>query len=123
MPQDDEAAARDRVATLIRADIERGVYPPGARLPSYRRLAELFSVAPNTAGAAVGLLRQAGLVDIRRNSGAYVRDRENAPATPDLRAELRELNDQISRAKRDLSAAQKRIAGLLDHVQADGRSE
>ena len=60
MPQDDEAAARDRVATLIRADIERGVYPPGARLPSYRRLAELFSVAPNTAGAAVGLLRQAG---------------------------------------------------------------
>ena len=61
-------------------------------------------------------------MDIRPNSGAYVCDRDAVPQRQDVRAELRELQDQLHRTKRELAAAQKRVSGLLDNLPAGGQS-
>jgi DNA-binding FadR family transcriptional regulator len=113
---EDTHADRKRLAALIRADIETGKYPPGARLPSQRQLEQRHGAARNTVGAALRLLQAEGLVDIRPNSGAYVRDPQATPRPRDVRAELRELQDQLHRTKRELAAAQKQVAGLLDSL-------
>ncbi len=118
---DEERTDRKRVAGLIRADIDAGKYPPGSKLPSYRQLEEAHGVARNTIGAALRLLQAAGVVDIRPNSGAYVRDPAERPVAHDVRAELQELQVQLYRTKRELVAAQKRVTGLLDALPIDGQ--
>jgi DNA-binding FadR family transcriptional regulator len=114
MAGDDEHGRR-RVASLLRADIEGGKYAPGAKLPSHRQLEDAYGVARNTVAAALRTLQAEGLVDIRPQSGAYVRD-PNAPRARDIRAELVELQDQLHRTKRELTAAQKRVSGMLDEL-------
>jgi DNA-binding GntR family transcriptional regulator len=100
---------------MLRADIEAGKYEPGAKLPSHRQLEEAYGVARNTVAAALKVLQAEGLVDVRPNSGAYVRD-PDAPRTQDVRGELVELQDQLHRTKRELTAAQKRVASMLDSL-------
>ncbi len=107
---------RKRLASLIRADIEAGKYAPGTKLPSHRQLEEMHGAARNTVGAALRLLQADGLVDVRPNSGAYVRDPHATPPQRDVRAELKGLQDQLHRTKRELAAAQKQVAGLLDSI-------
>ena len=114
--RDDVRVGRKRLAALIRADIEAGKYPPGTKLPSHRQLEEIHGAARNTVGAALRLLQTEGLVDVRPNSGAYVRDPQATPPQRDVRAELMELQDQLHRTRRELVAAQKRVAGLLDSI-------
>ncbi len=113
---EDMRADRKRVAALIRTDIEAGKYPPGAKLPSQRQLEQMHGAARNTVGAALRLLQAEGLVDVRPNSGAYVRDLRATPRPRNMRAELRDLQDQLHRTKRELVAAQKQVAGLLDSL-------
>jgi DNA-binding FadR family transcriptional regulator len=112
---DQERGDRRRVADQLRADIEDGKYPTGAKLPSYRQLEDAYGVARNTVAAALRVLQAEGLVDVRPNSGAYVRDR-NAPRTRDIRTELLDLQEQLHRTRRELAAAQKRVTGLLEEV-------
>lgn len=118
---DDERVDRRHVASVIRAEIKQGRYLPGSKLPSYRQLEEAHGVARNTVGAALRLLEEEGLVDIRPNSGAYVRDPQAAPPQQDVRAELKELQNQLHRTKRELAAAQKRVTVLLDNLPAGGQ--
>jgi DNA-binding FadR family transcriptional regulator len=110
---DQEHGDRRWVASQLRAEIEGGKYRPGTKLPSYRQLEDGYGVARNTVAAALRVLQAEGLVDIRPNSGAYVRD-PNAPRTRDIRAELQDLQEQLHRTRRELAAAQKRVTGLLD---------
>ena len=110
-----ERGDRRRVASQLRADIEDGKYAPGTKLPSYRQLEDTYGVARNTVAAALRVLQVEGLVDVRPNSGAYVRD-PNAPRTRDIRSELLDLQEQLHKTRRDLADAQKRVTGLLDAV-------
>ena len=112
---DQERGDRRRVASQLRADIEDGKYPAGTKLPSYRQLEDSYGVARNTVAAALRVLQAEGLVDIRPNSGAYVRD-PSAPRTRDIRTELLDLQEQLHRTRRELADAQKRVTGLLDAV-------
>lgn len=112
---DQERGDRRRVASQLRADIEDGKYPPGTKLPSYRQLEDSYGIARNTVAAALRVLQAEGLVDIRPNSGAYVRD-PNAPRTRDIRTELLDLQEQLHRTRRELADAQKRVTGLLEAV-------
>jgi len=111
--EDQAHGDRWHVAGLLRADIEGGKYPPGTKLPSQRQLEDAYGVARNTVGAALKLLQVEGFVDIRPQSGAYVRD-PDAPRTRDIRPELQELQEQLHRAKQELVAAQKRVTDLLE---------
>lgn len=122
--QDGERLASRKLAALLRSEIEEGsVYPPGTKLPSYRRLAEQYEVAPNTAQAAMRLLEVSGLVTIRAKSGAYVCDPAARPTRRDVRTELAELRDQLQRTKRELVVAQETVAGLLEYLPPEDPNE
>ncbi|MBB6249474.1 FadR/GntR family transcriptional regulator [Nitrospirillum iridis] len=62
------------VADAIAADIRRGTYAPGQRLPSERDLAEKFDVSRPTVREAMITLEILGLVEARHGSGIYVTD-------------------------------------------------
>lgn len=63
-----------QVADWLRGEIQRGTYPPGARLPSERALVEQWQVAQGTIRAALAQLRDEGLVVTYQGRGVYVRE-------------------------------------------------
>ncbi|MFI9011208.1 TetR/AcrR family transcriptional regulator C-terminal domain-containing protein [Actinosynnema sp. NPDC053489] len=71
----------DIVADLRRR-IERGELPPGAKVPSTRRIAAEWGVAMATAAKALTTLAQEGLVRAEPRSGTVVAERRPAPAGP-----------------------------------------
>lgn len=62
----------DQVETQLRALIEAGRWPAGARLPSIRQLAGQLGVSPNTVIAAYDRLAAAALIDSRATAGYFV---------------------------------------------------
>ncbi|MFC3125461.1 FadR/GntR family transcriptional regulator [Pseudoroseomonas globiformis] len=68
-----ETVAR-RISALIRQD-----HPVGQRLPAERELAKRFGVSRPTIREAILSLQMAGLVEVRKNSGAYVISRQEVP--------------------------------------------
>jgi GntR family transcriptional regulator len=63
-----------RIADDLRAEISKGHFPPGGKLPVNRELAERYGVARATAERAISLLEAEGLVISRHGSGTYVRE-------------------------------------------------
>lgn len=63
------------IADDITARIRSGEYQPGAKLPSYRELADLYSVSVSTAYRAVTRLKERGLATGRPGRGVFVADR------------------------------------------------
>ena len=64
------------IADELRDRIARGELPPGARVPSTRRLAADHGVASATAAKALELLSQEGVVRAEPRSGTVVADRD-----------------------------------------------
>jgi DNA-binding FadR family transcriptional regulator len=62
----------ERIAQQIAAEIERGVFAVGQRLPSERDLAQKFRVSRTTIREAMIALELDGVVDVRTGSGVYV---------------------------------------------------
>ncbi|RBM22007.1 hypothetical protein DI005_07945 [Prauserella sp. PE36] len=104
---EDKAVASQRVADDLRARIESGEFKVGDALPTRRDLAAEYGVAPNTATVAVRLLQDVGLVTIRRNAKARVRDRS---ADIDSSALLRATGEEVSALKVELAQAAERLA-------------
>ena len=61
-----------RVHNGLRRAIIEGLFPPGARLPSSRALAEALGVGRNMVVAAYEHLSSDGLIEARHGSGSYV---------------------------------------------------
>jgi DNA-binding FadR family transcriptional regulator len=116
--QERDRHASKQLADALRERIADGSYPPGVRLPSYRRLRDEHAIALNTAQAAIRILAADGLAEIRPGSGAYVRDKPPEVARP-LRAELTELRDSLRQSRRDLAAAEEKVAAMLSRLPAD----
>jgi GntR family transcriptional repressor for pyruvate dehydrogenase complex len=68
----------DRIAGELRADILRGRYRPGERLPAERELATRLTVNRGSVREALKKLEQVGLVEIRRGDGAVVQHPQDA---------------------------------------------
>ena len=66
-------SATELVFETILADIVRGVYPPGARLPAERELARILGASRPTLREALRRLAEWQLVEARRGSGVVVR--------------------------------------------------
>lgn len=62
-----------QIADLLRSRIEDEAYPPGTAMPSEPELAAELGVSRVTINRAIGLLRSAGYVKVRRGAGTYVR--------------------------------------------------
>lgn len=63
-----------QIADDMAARIRAGEYPPGAELPSYQKLADVYSVSRATAARAYALLHDRGLVVGEPGRGVYVAD-------------------------------------------------
>lgn len=61
-----------QIAEILRQDLDRGVWKPGALLPTISDLATKYSVAKITVRQAVKILEEEGLVDSRRGRGTTV---------------------------------------------------
>jgi GntR family transcriptional regulator len=61
-----------QIADDLEARIRAGEYPPGALLPSYAKVAEMYSVGTTTAQAAMRELRGRGLTRSVLGMGTYV---------------------------------------------------
>jgi DNA-binding transcriptional MocR family regulator len=69
----------EHLASQLKDHIRQGVYPPGERVPSVRRLSERQGVSPATVIAAYRLLESHGWLEARPQSGFFARHPESAP--------------------------------------------
>lgn len=73
----------DQVADALLAQIVGGEFQPGEPLPPEPVLAQQQDVSRLTLREAIGILRQKGIVEVRRGRGTYVRERgEWSPLDP-----------------------------------------
>jgi GntR family transcriptional regulator len=63
-----------QIADDLQARIRAGEHQPGAKLPSYTELAEMYSVNRTTAARAYSLLRDRGVVVGAAGRGVFVAD-------------------------------------------------
>ena len=87
-----DTALFDQVAGSIRADMVAGTIRPGDKLAPARELAAGLDVNLHTVLRAYQLLREEGLVDMRRGRGAVATPA--AGALSQLRSEILELSQK-----------------------------
>jgi GntR family transcriptional repressor for pyruvate dehydrogenase complex len=75
---DRQASRVEAIAAELRAQILKGKYGPGERLPSERELSERLGVNRASAREALKKLEQLGMISIRRGGGARVLPIEQA---------------------------------------------
>jgi GntR family transcriptional regulator len=86
----------DQLAASVRSELARGNLKPGQRLPSAREVADTLQINIHTVLRAYQLLRDDGLVDLRRGRGAVVTDAATVP--PEVTAASRDLVAKARRA-------------------------
>ncbi len=64
----------DRIYTMVLS----GQYPPGAKLPTVRDLAEMMQANPNTVQRALFYLEEQGIIYTQRTTGKFITDDTNA---------------------------------------------
>ncbi len=69
----------ENLATQLKDRIRQGLYPPGERVPSVRRLSEQHRVSQATVVTAYRLLESHGWLEARPQSGFFARHPEAAP--------------------------------------------
>jgi DNA-binding transcriptional regulator YhcF (GntR family) len=100
------------IADELRGRIARGELPPGARVPSTRRLAADHGVAMATAAKALALLGHEGLVRAEPRSGTVVASRERRGSQRGL------TRDRIVRAAIEIADAEGLAALSMRGVAA-----
>jgi GntR family transcriptional regulator len=97
----------------LRKQIEAGVYPSGARLPSERELAQAFQVSRMTARQALLLLVKDGFITSHVGRGTYVR-------RPRIAQELRFLTSFTEDMRqRGMTPSSRVIRAALDYADED----
>ena len=66
----------DNVADIIRAEIEKGSFKPGEKLPTESELSKNFDVSRTVIREALSRLHYDGLIDTRQGRGAHVTEAE-----------------------------------------------
>ena len=89
----DPTLLHDQVAAQIRRAIADGEAKPGERLPPVRDLAAVMGVNANTVLRALRLLRDEGLLELRRGHGTRV------TGTPQRGALLSKANELLELAR------------------------
>lgn len=87
----------EQLAAAVRSEVLRESVVVGERLPAARELADSLDLNVHTVLRAYQLLRDEGLIDLRRGRGAVVTDRARdyaalAAVLPQLVAEAKRLN-------------------------------
>jgi len=87
----------EQLAAAVRSEVLRESVKPGERLPAGRDLADTLDINVHTVLRAYQLLRDEGLIELRRGRGAVVTDRARdyaalAALLPQLVAEAKRLD-------------------------------
>jgi GntR family transcriptional regulator len=103
----------EQIAARVRGAIARGEAVAGDRLPPARELAGALEVNMHTVLRAYAVLREEGLIDLRRGRGAVVRDHVDAGRT-----RLVELARQFVTEARRLGFEEAEMAAILREVRS-----
>lgn len=87
----------DQLAASVRTEVARGALGAGDRLPAARDVAASLEVNIHTVLKAYQVLRDEGIVDLRRGRGAVVA--EGAVLPPELLTAVRALVAEARRAQ------------------------
>ncbi|MEV5319182.1 GntR family transcriptional regulator [Streptomyces sp. NPDC052687] len=80
MASGDHGTKYARIADDLRKEIVEGQLAEGAEVPGENALMKRYGVARMTARRALSVLREQGLVDVRRGKGTFVRARHEPRA-------------------------------------------
>lgn len=112
--------SRTEIAAQLRDDINKGTYPAGDKLPSYRQLAEEFGAAPNTVGEAVRLLAAENLVRIKQTNRAVICSPEEAELPEDsehaMRSKVDETRSELREVRAQIKALDRQVSDLLSKL-------
>ncbi|MFW0786750.1 GntR family transcriptional regulator [Gordonia sp. CPCC 206044] len=97
----------EQVASSVRGAIARGEIEVGERLPTARELSRSLDINLHTVLRAYQMLRDEGVVELRRGRGAVVVD-----AAPD-RAELVEAVDRLVAVARRLGLTRDAVSAAI----------
>ena len=89
---DDKLPIYLQIIQILKADIARGKYQTGEKLPAVRELALTAGVNPNTMQKALSELERSGLVYSQRTSGRFIT--EDAALIQNLKRELAHMQIQ-----------------------------
>ncbi len=109
-----------QVADALRGEIGSGKLAPGEKVPSIRKLAERFEVAPMTAQNAIEMLRNEGLVYTSPGRGTFVRTDTDRAASGTPSPEYLAISEHLN----DLDAQMRQMAdrvGELEKLVKRGR--
>ncbi len=82
-PTEERAPLYRSVADHVESLIDEGTLPPGTRIPSLRKLSRHLSVSVTTVMEEYRVLEDRGVVEVRPQSGHYVRlDTDTSPPEP-----------------------------------------
>jgi GntR family transcriptional repressor for pyruvate dehydrogenase complex len=114
----------DRVALELKRLVATGTYPPGARLPAIRELAEQLGVTAPTVREALVQLETAGLIQSRQGSGTYVLDPLETGSLASLAETLAAGKALTAQEIDDLLAFRTiMITGFVDAIANQARPE
>ncbi len=109
---------REQLTTQIILGVTSGDLKPGARLPSTRELARRFRVHANTVSAAYRELTERGWIELRQDSGVYVRALAPETAALDSQIVLDRIIADFLRDAREkgfsLDLIKRRVADWLE---------
>ncbi|MFT8705114.1 GntR family transcriptional regulator [Bifidobacterium aquikefiricola] len=104
------------LARIISNAILAGTYKPGSQVPSTNELATFFKINPITAGRALTVLTEQGILSKRRGVGTFV--------TQDAVALLRASRiDEFTRTFIDPLLAEAKLLGISDREIAQKIAE
>ncbi|WP_167051318.1 GntR family transcriptional regulator [Salinibacterium sp. ZJ77] len=108
-----DVAIYDQIAASVRADASRGLLTPGDRLPPARELADALQVNIHTVLRAYQVLRDEGLVDLRRGRGAVITE-----AAVDAGAIVESVRALVAAAREQGVGAQTLISLIREEYPA-----
>lgn len=113
LPADGEGPLYEQIAGAIRRAISSGELPAGERLPPARELAGAIDVNLHTVLRAYALLREDGLIEVRRGRGAVVRD-----DAPTGQADVHELAVRLLTEARRAGLSRRELLSLIERLPA-----
>ena len=81
----------------IKHAIETGALRAGEQLPGIRKLAEELVINPNTIAKVYRELEHEGVIELRQGAGAFVAERKEAVARPQILRALPQIRNLIAR--------------------------